>query len=467
MISLFRKYQYKKLSELSLDGKIIDLGGSRKSGYHQLIKGIHDFTVVNIDKNYGFDLNFNLEEKFPLNDNSYDHVLGISVLEHIFNYDNFLSESHRIVKEGGKIVLILPFMFHIHGCPYDYNRFTKDAIIKICKNNGFQIESIETLGEGVFSVTYQMIFGLIPLNLLKKIVQNVAVLSDNVLKKISKKYQKISPDYPLGYFIILTKKENHFKNMPQVVKRKSSCIIENIPQAIAIRESHIVENTKKVSYKKYYKEAVIFKNKCDFIDEVFKLTDNVLDVGFFGQGIKMGNKFWGHELIKNKVNYLLGIDLNKEILHLDKQQYNYELKNAEEFDYNHKFNVIYAGDLIEHVSNPGKFLESCRKSLTKGGTIIISTPNTFNLFNIIEKLVKLEPAINHDHIAYYNIKSFYALVSRYGLHLEKIAFIYSLEVDYKKNMFKIVQDIIYLIVSKFTNKYLETIVFFVKESNTE
>ena len=216
-------------------------------------------------------------------------------------------------------------------------------------------------------------------------------------------------------------------------------------------------------HKKYYKEATVFKNKGDLIDKIFKPTDNALDVGFWGQGITRSNKSWGHDLIRHKVKYLFGIDLSEEIKSLDKQLYNYEVKNAEEFNYEHKFNTIYAGDLIEHVSNPGKFLESCKKSLSENGTIIISTPNTFNLFNIIEKIFKTEPTINHDHVAYYNIKTLNTLLTRHNLLIKKIGFIHSLETKYKQSSFKKIQNFIYFILSLFTNKYLETLVLFIAD----
>ena len=39
--SFFRREEYKALAQLSIDGKILDVGGSKKSGYHELIKGNH------------------------------------------------------------------------------------------------------------------------------------------------------------------------------------------------------------------------------------------------------------------------------------------------------------------------------------------------------------------------------------------------------------------------------------------
>lgn len=205
MISLIRKYEYKELSKVTLDGNILDLGGSRKSGYHNLLKGSHHIEVVNFDEKYGFDINFDLEKKFPLNDNSYDHLMAINVLEHIYDYNSFLAESFRILKANGKFILTSPFLFQIHGCPNDYNRFTKDALIKMFENHHFQVEKIIPLGKGIFSVIYQLAIGGIPTKALKIIIQTIFVWLDKMLAKVCPSYKKLISNYPLGYFIVLKK----------------------------------------------------------------------------------------------------------------------------------------------------------------------------------------------------------------------------------------------------------------------
>lgn len=43
------------------------------------------------------------------------------------------------------------------------------------------------------------------------------------------------------------------------------------------------------------------------------------------------------------------------------------------------FEVVAAGDIIEHLSNPGKMLEGIKRFLKPGGLLIISTPNAMGL----------------------------------------------------------------------------------------
>ena len=84
-MSLLRKLQYEELSKIKIDGKVLDIGGDRRSGYHELIQGNHQISVVNINKDCEVDLNFNIEQAFPLGDESYGAILCLNVLEHIFN----------------------------------------------------------------------------------------------------------------------------------------------------------------------------------------------------------------------------------------------------------------------------------------------------------------------------------------------------------------------------------------------
>jgi SAM-dependent methyltransferase len=44
-----------------------------------------------------------------------------------------------------------------------------------------------------------------------------------------------------------------------------------------------------------------------------------------------------------------------------------------------KFDVVVAGDIIEHLSNPGRMLDGVRGLLKPGGVFVVSTPNAFGL----------------------------------------------------------------------------------------
>jgi len=49
--------------------------------------------------------------------------------------------------------------------------------------------------------------------------------------------------------------------------------------------------------------------------------------------------------------------------------------NMESIDLGEKFEVVVAGDVLEHVSNQGLFLDNIRNHLVDGGKLVITTPS--------------------------------------------------------------------------------------------
>ena len=115
-----------------------------------------------------------------------------------------------------------------------------------------------------------------------------------------------------------------------------------------------------------------YPNKQKLISENIRNTDVVLDVGFVGQGVTESDPNWVHNLLKKSAKEVYGIDLDFDATQFPEPYY---LKqSAESFDFPVKFDVIFAGDLIEHLSNPGLFLDSCKRNLKQGGVVSSSLP---------------------------------------------------------------------------------------------
>jgi SAM-dependent methyltransferase len=203
--SILREEEYKQLRSLSLDGNILDVGGSKKSGYQNLIKGKNSFFVINIDKNCEPDLEVDIEKIFPFENESFDHAVCLNVLEHVFEVQHVFSEQVRCVKKGGSLVVATPFIHHIHASPDDYLRYTSSFYERLAKKNNCTIETITPLGEGFFSLCFQCIGGKIPTFYLKFIFKKIFISIDRFLNKFSSKYRKLTSTIPLGYFVVFRK----------------------------------------------------------------------------------------------------------------------------------------------------------------------------------------------------------------------------------------------------------------------
>lgn len=205
--SIMRGHQYEELAKVTLTGKVLDLGGSKKSGYQNIVKGEHEFVTVNIDENYGYDLKFNIEEGFPLEDSSFDNALSMNLIEHIFDTHNIFAETSRVLKPGGLFVSAVPYMHHVHGSPDDFVRYTDSAYRKFADKYGFEVIYMEPLGYGVFSLLFQTltIYKTLPFALLFNFVKYVFVSLDKLLLMIPY-YKRLANTIPLGYFWIMKKK---------------------------------------------------------------------------------------------------------------------------------------------------------------------------------------------------------------------------------------------------------------------
>ena len=208
---------------------------------------------------------------------------------------------------------------------------------------------------------------------------------------------------------------------------------------------------------------MIYKNKQQLLEHYVKSTDVVLDVGFLGQGIPAGDPKWPHALLKARARDVYGIDL---VIGDYAKDPHYREASAENFHFGVLFDVIFAGDLIEHLSNPGLFLQCCKKQLRPDGKLILTTPNAFNLFNIVEKLTKREPTVNPDHTAYFNSRTLSKLLEKNGMRISHAEYVYSLEYSHRESFKKKFLNAIYWLLSFDTDKFIETLVVVARVSDT-
>jgi len=109
-------------------------------------------------------------------------------------------------------------------------------------------------------------------------------------------------------------------------------------------------------------------------------NSTVLDIGSIGQTDSYS--LWN--LYKHfHTKALVGIDIegitgeNQKLFNKSQPDFINEIVigNMETYCFNRKFDVIVAGDVIEHVENQGLFLLNIKNHLVKDGKLIITTPN--------------------------------------------------------------------------------------------
>lgn len=198
--SFLRREEYKALARLSIDGRILDVGGSKKSGYHELIKGNHTITTGNINEAYGIDVVFDAQKPWPFPSASFDGVLLVNILEHLYQYAVAAQEAHRVLKEGGVVAGVVPFMFNVHASPNDYFRYTKSTLLKIFSERGFRDIQVTELGTGAFSVIYHALLGFVRWQWLATPLIALFGGIDKLILFLKPDNKMSAKEMPLGYY---------------------------------------------------------------------------------------------------------------------------------------------------------------------------------------------------------------------------------------------------------------------------
>ena len=97
----------------------------------------------------------------PFDQNTFDTVLCVEVLEHCIDPKKAFSEMHRVLKSGGKLVLTTRFVYPLHDTPNDFWRFTKYGLQELAKE-GFvitellpEVGTFSTIGVLLQRIAYQ------------------------------------------------------------------------------------------------------------------------------------------------------------------------------------------------------------------------------------------------------------------------------------------------------------------------
>ena len=84
--------------------------------------------------------------RLPFEDNSFDTVLNIQVLEHTPEPARLVCELARVLKSNGVLILTAPFDFRLHELPHDYFRYTPQGLRILCERAGLEVFQTKALG---------------------------------------------------------------------------------------------------------------------------------------------------------------------------------------------------------------------------------------------------------------------------------------------------------------------------------
>lgn len=167
--AIYQDY-YQRLMHFILPGETLEIGGGTGNLKHYLT----NVTSTDIVKTPWLDLSCDAQA-LPFAKNSFDTLVAMDVLHHIENPIRFFKEAERVLKPGGRIVLLEPaitklswFFYHfLHEEPVILN---VDPLIDIPLNpDKDPFDANQAIPELIFGRYLQKFSGLFPtLSLLKK-----------------------------------------------------------------------------------------------------------------------------------------------------------------------------------------------------------------------------------------------------------------------------------------------------------
>lgn len=103
------------------DGLVLDCGAGLRSTYYAHVV---NYEIVAYDST---DV-LGVAERLPFKDESFDAVLSLNVLEHVKDPFQAAREIMRVLKPGGELMCVAPFLQPLHGYPHHYYNMTAQGL---------------------------------------------------------------------------------------------------------------------------------------------------------------------------------------------------------------------------------------------------------------------------------------------------------------------------------------------------
>jgi len=170
-------------------------------------------------------------------------------------------------------------------------------------------------------------------------------------------------------------------------------------------------------------------------DHILQLCHSrkVLDLGFLNhseEGYLMSSQL--HTKLMSCASRVDGIDINlEEERGNDSGGLDCPLDFSEVIHHKlgkKKYDVIVAGDIIEHLSGFKGFFEHCRQLLDVKGKLLITTPNPFYIDQIVFSWLRGFPMLNPDHICWFDPFTLDKMLMDNGFKIDRF---YWLKGDYE------------------------------------
>jgi len=146
----------------------------------------------------------------------------------------------------------------------------------------------------------------------------------------------------------------------------------------------------------------------------------VLDIGVVSHSARYFDEpGWRHGRIHKAAAYCLGLDILESLVaELNTRGFNVRCVDAtSEHDLGERFDLVFIGDVMEHVDNPSALLRFAKRHLSPAGRILAATPNPFSRKFMRQFFREGVVVVNLDHMAWFTPTMALEISRRIGLRL--------------------------------------------------
>jgi SAM-dependent methyltransferase len=137
------KFLNQEVQALGKDALILDVGAGH-GDFADIFAGLHYFSL-DIVPYPEVDLVCDLGQTIPFKEDTFEAVVLMNVLEHVYENRKLVQNCAKLLKSGGKLILTVPFLLKVHQAPFDFSRYTpyyldalaRDAGLKVVTLNGY------------------------------------------------------------------------------------------------------------------------------------------------------------------------------------------------------------------------------------------------------------------------------------------------------------------------------------------
>jgi ubiquinone/menaquinone biosynthesis C-methylase UbiE len=154
MPTLKRRYTGDMLrgAQKYMRGRALDVGAGTAKYAEMIKKNVSEYVTTDFEKGDAIDVVADCR-KLPFEDESFDTVICMQVLEHVEHAWFAGKEMERVLKKGGHAIVTVPFLVGHHADPQDFYRYTPQGLASLFPN----MEVIEARGYGgIFMILEEM-----------------------------------------------------------------------------------------------------------------------------------------------------------------------------------------------------------------------------------------------------------------------------------------------------------------------